>query len=41
MGRLNQPDDTARFVVFLLSDQCGVVTGSVIDWDQYVVGAHD
>lgn len=35
MGRLNQPDDTARFVVFLLSDQCGVVTGSVIDWDQY------
>lgn len=41
MGRLNQPADTARFVTFLLSDRCGVVTGSVIDWDQYVVGAHD
>ncbi|MFT3660832.1 MAG: SDR family oxidoreductase [Gordonia sp. (in: high G+C Gram-positive bacteria)] len=41
MGRLNQPEDTARFVVFLLSDRCGVVTGSVLDWDQYVVGAHD
>lgn len=41
MGRLNQPQDTARFVVFLLSEQCGVVTGSVLDWDQYVVGAHD
>jgi len=25
-------------VVFLLSDRSGVVTGSVIDWDQAVVG---
>lgn len=27
--------------VFLLSDRSGVVTGSVIDWDQRVVGAYD
>jgi len=25
-------------VVFLLSDRSGVVTGSVIDWDQNVIG---
>jgi len=28
-------------VVFLLSDRSGVVTGSVIDWDQNVLGALD
>jgi len=27
--------------VFLLSDRSGVVTGSVIDWDQNVIGAMD
>jgi hypothetical protein len=27
--------------VFLLSDRSGVVTGSVIDWDQHVVGGID
>jgi hypothetical protein len=27
--------------VFLLSDRSGVVTGSVIDWDQNVLGALD
>ncbi len=41
MGRLSQPHEIADFVVFLLSDGSGVVTGSVIDWDQQVVGAHD
>jgi len=34
-------DEIADFVVFLLSNRSGVVTGSVIDWDQYVPGAHD
>jgi NAD(P)-dependent dehydrogenase (short-subunit alcohol dehydrogenase family) len=41
MGKLGQVDEIAQFVVFLLSDRSGVVTGSVIDWDQYVPGAHD
>ena len=34
-------DEIAEFVVFLLSDRSGVVTGSVLDWDQIVFGAHD
>ncbi|WP_088288203.1 SDR family oxidoreductase [Kineosporia sp. A_224] len=41
MGKLGQVDEIADFVVFLLSDRSGVVTGSVIDWDQMVPGAHD
>jgi len=41
MGKLGQPDEIADFVVFLLSDRSGVVTGSVIDWDQNVLGSFD
>jgi NAD(P)-dependent dehydrogenase (short-subunit alcohol dehydrogenase family) len=41
MGRLGRPDEIADFVVFLLSDRSGVVTGSVIDWDQNVLGGLD
>jgi NAD(P)-dependent dehydrogenase (short-subunit alcohol dehydrogenase family) len=41
MGKLGQVDEIADFVVFLLSGRSGVVTGSVIDWDQAVPGAHD
>ena len=41
MGKLGQVDEIADFVVFLLSDRSGVVTGSVIDWDQNVIGAVD
>lgn len=41
MGKLGQPDEIAEMVVFLLSDRSGVVTGSVIDWDQNVPGAYD
>jgi NAD(P)-dependent dehydrogenase (short-subunit alcohol dehydrogenase family) len=41
MGRLGQIDEIADFVVFLLSDRSGVVTGSVIDWDQQVLGGLD
>ncbi|MGV9714229.1 SDR family oxidoreductase [Gordonia sp. NPDC003424] len=41
MGKLGQPDEIADFVVFLLSDRSGVVTGSVIDWDQIVMGGFD
>ncbi len=40
-GRLGHVDDTAALVVLLLSDRSGVVTGSVVDWDQQVVGAYD
>lgn len=41
MGRLGQVDDMAALAVLLLSDRSGVVTGSVIDWDQHVVGGSD
>jgi NAD(P)-dependent dehydrogenase (short-subunit alcohol dehydrogenase family) len=41
MGRLDPVSEIAEFVVFPLSDRSGVVTGSVIDWDQNVLGAHD
>jgi NAD(P)-dependent dehydrogenase (short-subunit alcohol dehydrogenase family) len=41
MGKLGQVDDVARLVVLLLSPDSGVVTGSIIDWDQQVPGAYD
>ena len=41
MGKLGQPDEIADMVIFLLSDLSGVVTGSVIDWDQIVMGGLD
>jgi NAD(P)-dependent dehydrogenase (short-subunit alcohol dehydrogenase family) len=41
MGKLSQPGEIADFVVFLLSDRSGVVTGSIIDWDQTVIGGMD
>ena len=41
MGKLGQVGEIADFVVFLLSDRSGVVTGSVIDWDQNVQGGMD
>jgi NAD(P)-dependent dehydrogenase (short-subunit alcohol dehydrogenase family) len=41
MGKLGQADEVADFVVFLLSDRSGVVTGSILDWDQNVFGGLD
>jgi len=41
MGKLGQSDEIADFVVFLLSDRSGVVTGSILDWDQNVFGGLD
>ncbi|WP_375002363.1 SDR family oxidoreductase [Aeromicrobium sp. CTD01-1L150] len=41
MGKLGQVDEIAELVLLLLSDRSGVVTGSVMDWDQQVLGALD
>jgi NAD(P)-dependent dehydrogenase (short-subunit alcohol dehydrogenase family) len=40
-GRLGDPDEIADMIVYLLSDGSGVVTGSVIDWDQTVLGGQE
>jgi NAD(P)-dependent dehydrogenase (short-subunit alcohol dehydrogenase family) len=40
-GRLGDPAQIADMIVFLLSDASGIVTGSVMDWDQNVIGALD
>lgn len=40
-GRLIKPDDVARLTLFLLSADSGIMTGSVIDHDQTVMGAYD
>ena len=39
MGRLIEPDDVADLAAFLLSDHSGVMTGAVIDHEQWVAGA--
>jgi NAD(P)-dependent dehydrogenase (short-subunit alcohol dehydrogenase family) len=41
MGRVSRPDEIAEMIVFLLSDRSGVVTGSILDWEQHVPGPHD
>ncbi|MBI3865048.1 MAG: SDR family oxidoreductase [Planctomycetia bacterium] len=38
-GRLIKPAEAARMVAFLLSDRSGLMTGSIIDFDQHVMGA--
>lgn len=40
-GRLLQPEEVARAIAFLASDESGMMTGSVIDFDQSVIGAYD
>ncbi|CAN5300771.1 SDR family oxidoreductase [soil metagenome] len=37
-GRLLKPDEVARAIAFLASDESGMMTGAVIDFDQSVVG---
>lgn len=39
LGRLIKPDELARTIMFLLSDESGLMTGAAIDFDQSVVGA--
>jgi NAD(P)-dependent dehydrogenase (short-subunit alcohol dehydrogenase family) len=38
-GRLMATEEVARLAIFLLSAQSGVMTGAVIDQEQFVVGA--
>jgi NAD(P)-dependent dehydrogenase (short-subunit alcohol dehydrogenase family) len=40
-GRLIKPAEVARAVAYLASDESGLMTGSVIDFDQQVRGAGD
>ena len=38
-GRLLKPDEVARAIAFLASDESGMMTGAVVDFDQSVIGA--
>ena len=38
-GRLLKPQEVARAVAYLASDESGMMTGSIIDFDQQVMGA--
>jgi len=40
-GRLLKPDEVARGIAFLASDESGLMTGSIVDFDQQVLGAAD
>lgn len=40
-GRLLEPQEVARAIAFLSSDESGLMTGSIIDFDQSVVGTYD
>lgn len=40
-GRLLKPDEVSRAVGYLASDESGMMTGSIVDFDQQVLGAGD
>lgn len=40
-GRLLSPEDVAKALVFLASDESGLMTGSIVDFDQQAIGAVD
>lgn len=40
-GRLIKPDEVARAVAFLASAESGLITGSLIDFDQSVLGCYE
>ena len=40
-GRLIKPPEAARTICFLLSDESGMMTGAILDFDQSVLGAGD
>jgi NAD(P)-dependent dehydrogenase (short-subunit alcohol dehydrogenase family) len=37
-GQLIKPDEVARAIAFLASDDAGVMTGSIVDYDQSIMG---
>jgi len=37
---LNKPLDVAKILAFLCSDESGIMTGSIVDFDQTVAGWH-
>ena len=37
-GRLIDPEEAARAIAFLASDESGLMTGSIVDFDQTIVG---
>ncbi|HEY5422885.1 MAG TPA: SDR family oxidoreductase [Ilumatobacteraceae bacterium] len=41
MGRLIKPPEVAKVVAFYLSDESGMLTGNIVDYDQSVLGAGD
>ena len=41
MGRLIKPPEVAKVVSFYLSDESGMLTGNIVDYDQSVTGAGD
>jgi NAD(P)-dependent dehydrogenase (short-subunit alcohol dehydrogenase family) len=41
LGRLVKVDEVARAVAYLSSDESGLMTGSIIDFDQSVVGCYE
>ena len=40
-GRLLEPAEVARAIAFLASDESGMMTGSLVDFDQSVLGCYD
>jgi NAD(P)-dependent dehydrogenase (short-subunit alcohol dehydrogenase family) len=38
---LIDPKEAAGAVVFLASEESGLMTGAIVDYDQQVVGAYD
>lgn len=39
MGQLVKPDQLASLIVYMLSPEAGVMTGSIVDYDQNIAGA--
>jgi NAD(P)-dependent dehydrogenase (short-subunit alcohol dehydrogenase family) len=40
LGRLIKPQEAAEVVAFMLSDRSGLMTGSIIDFDQKIMGTY-